>query len=47
MSPSFKVFLGLALLSVVAACGQRQEEVVYSDPAPVEPIVAEPTYSKY
>lgn len=35
----------LAALSFTAACGNRTEEVVYSDPAPV--IVPDPTYSKF
>ncbi|WP_375261090.1 hypothetical protein [Palleronia sp.] len=46
MSKSVKIIMGLALLTVVSACGQRNEEVVYADPAPA-PIAAEPTYSKY
>lgn len=45
MSNSFKIVMGLIALSVVAACGNRTEEVVYADPAPV--IAQEPTYSKY
>ncbi len=46
MSKSFKIILGLAILSAAGACANRQsEEVVYSEPA--APIVAEPTYSKY
>ena len=45
MSNTFKIVMGLALVSFVAACGNRQEEVVVT--APPAPIVAEPTYSKY
>lgn len=47
MSKSVKIIMGLALLTVVSACGQRNDDVVYADPAPAAPIVAEPTYSKY
>ncbi|SPJ24270.1 hypothetical protein [Palleronia abyssalis] len=46
MSTSFKMIMGLVLVSFVAACGGREEEVVFTDPTPA-PIVAEPTYSKY
>ena len=45
MSNCFKIVMGLVVVSVVASCGNRTEEVVYADPAPV--IAAEPTYSKY
>lgn len=45
MSNSFKIVMALAALSVTAACGNRTEEVVYTDPAPV--IAPEPTYSKF
>ena len=45
MSNSFKTVLGLALVSLAAACGgPREQPVTYVEPAP---IVAEPTYSKY
>ena len=46
MSKGFKVAATLGLVGLVAACGQRepQQEVVYTQPAPVEP---EPTYNKY
>lgn len=46
MSKSVKIIMGLALLTVVSACGQRNNDVDYN-PAPVPPIVAEPTTSKY
>lgn len=46
MSKSFQIIMGLVLVSFVAACAGRDEEVVFADPAPA-PITAEPTYSKY
>ena len=45
MSNTFKIVMGVALVSFVAACGNRQEEVVMT--APPAPIVAEPTFSKF
>jgi hypothetical protein len=42
MSKSFKVVMALGLFAVVAACAQREEEVVYADPAP---LTTEPTYT--
>lgn len=45
MSKSIKAFFAIGLVSLVAACGgASEEEAVY---VPVEPIVEEPTMSKY
>ena len=47
MSNGIKLVMGLALVTVVSACGKNEsEEVVFTAPAPA-PIMAEPTYSKY
>ncbi|MEH6836082.1 MULTISPECIES: hypothetical protein [Falsihalocynthiibacter] len=45
MSNSIKALFAIGLLSLVAACGgASEEETVYVE---VEPIVEEPTMSKY
>jgi hypothetical protein len=43
MSNSVKTLLAVSLVAFVAACAAK-EEVVYAEP---EPVMAEPTYSKY
>ncbi len=44
MSKSIKAIIALGFVTVVAACGGKQEEeVVYID----EPVVVEETMSKY
>jgi len=43
MSKSIKSLLAISLVAFVAACA-AEEEVVYVEP---EPVMAEPTYSKY
>lgn len=43
MSKSIKIMLGLALLTFVAACASRDEEVILVDPTPIE---AEPMSNK-
>lgn len=44
MSFTVKSILALGLLTVVAACAQQEEEVVFVEPAPV---MAEEPMSKY
>ena len=39
---SIKAIVALGFVVIVAACAQQEEEVVV-----VEPVAAEPTYSKY
>lgn len=39
-----RVVLTIGTMAALAACAQREEEVVYVEP---EPIVAEPAYTKY
>jgi len=42
MSKSLKLVVSLGLVAFIAACAQQEEPVVM-----VEPIVAEPVYTKY
>lgn len=42
MSKSIKAIVAFGFVAIVAACAQQEEEVVM-----VEPVAAEPTYSKY
>ncbi|MEQ3627002.1 MAG: hypothetical protein ABNH26_11160 [Celeribacter sp.] len=42
MSKSVKTLLAISLVAFVAACAAEEEEVVY-----VEPVAAEPVYTKY
>ncbi|WP_187393970.1 hypothetical protein [Oceaniovalibus sp. ACAM 378] len=41
MSKSIKVVMALGLFAVVAACAQKEEEIVYTQPA----ISSEPVYT--
>lgn len=43
MSFAAKTILAIGLLTIVTACAQQEEEVIYVDP---EPIAAEPTMDK-
>ncbi len=43
MSKSLKAIIALGFVAIVAACGGQQEEEVVI----VDPVVEEPTYSKY
>lgn len=43
MSKSIKAIVALGFVTIVAACGGQQEEEVVI----VEPVVAEPTSSKF
>lgn len=43
MSKSIKAIIALGFVAIVAACGGQQEEEVVI----VDPVVEEPTYSKY
>ena len=43
MSKSLKLVVTLGLVALVAACAQQEEEPMVM----VEPIVAEPVYTKY
>ncbi|EKE45429.1 hypothetical protein OCGS_0519 [Oceaniovalibus guishaninsula JLT2003] len=45
MSKSKTIVLGLCLVAFAAGCARKAEEVVYVEP--VQPIAAEPVYSKY
>lgn len=45
MSKSVKTLLAVSLVAFVAACAAAEEEEMA--PAEPEPIMAEPTYSKY
>ncbi len=47
MSNSVKIVLGLALVTVAAACSREEPPMTYSEPAAPAPVQAEPTYSKY
>ncbi|WP_169961457.1 hypothetical protein [Oceaniglobus indicus] len=42
MSKSIAAVMALGLITLVSACAQQQEEVVYADPAP---LTVEPTYT--
>ena len=42
MSKSIKAIVALGFVAVIAACAQQEEEVVI-----VEPVVEEPTFSKF
>ncbi|WP_164512258.1 hypothetical protein [Oceaniglobus ichthyenteri] len=42
MSKSIKTVFAIGLIGLVAACAQKNEEVVFADPAP---ITVEPTYT--
>jgi len=44
MPKSVKTLLAVSLVAFVAACAAAEEEVVVVEP---EPVMAEPTYSKY
>lgn len=43
MSKSIKALIAISLFTVVAACGQQEEEVMVVEP---EPIMVEPTMDK-
>jgi hypothetical protein len=43
MSKSIKAIVALGFVAIVAACGGQQEEEVVI----VEPVVEEPTFSKF
>ena len=42
MSKNIKVAVMLGFVALVAACGSKNEEVVFADPAPIS---VEPTYT--
>lgn len=42
MSKSIVIIMAFGLISIVSACAQKSEEVVYADPAP---LTVEPTYT--
>ncbi|SLN16741.1 hypothetical protein PSA7680_00490 [Pseudoruegeria aquimaris] len=44
MFPRASALLALGLFTLLAACGGKEEEVVYIEP---EPISQEPSYTKY